>query len=343
VVVTPKNLEFLIHEYQLDGLTAGPDRKSFTHLLSQAMLSKIKTLHGQNLKTLFSVVEKALKSKDLELYFAAPQAELILKQLGLASDIHTGNGDGFYVVDTNDGGNKANTYVSEQQTDVVTLLPSGGALHHLSIAVTYARKGQTFSTTTYDYMDLQRTYLPGDASILGYTGFNYPYYQQVNGVTCAQAVSTILTDCSDYGIHAFVDPVTESDVPGRTMVMGQLSVNCGTDPSEAASGNDTMACLTQSNSQTQIIDIEWYTPHAFTMDADGHGTYSELVEEQPGSGDFLLAAGDYLTVYVDTSQLQSKNPQVDTSNVTQVIGNLKPVQGFNHVRLDSDQTVSVSF
>ena len=112
VVVTPKNLEYLIHRYQLTVPTPGADRKEFTHDLSTLMLAKIKTLHGGQLKGIFSVVEKALKSKDLELYFVAPQAELILEQLGLASDIHTGNGDGFYVVDTNDGGNKANAYVT---------------------------------------------------------------------------------------------------------------------------------------------------------------------------------------------------------------------------------------
>jgi hypothetical protein len=356
-LVTPTNLEYLIHKFQLTGITAGPDRKSFTHYLSQEMLAKIKTLHGSQLKEIFSIVEKALKSKDLELYFAAPQAELILQQLGLASDIHTGNGDGFYVVDTNDGGNKANSYVKEQQTDVVTLLPNGGALHHLSIAVTYQRKGQIFSLTTWDYMDLQRTYLPGDATILGYSGFNPPYYQGVSGFNCGQAVSTILTDCGDdSGIHAFSTPVTESDVPGRTMVMGELTINCdtpgllpGTSAALQWSGTskpDKQNCFANASvpqAYTQTINIEWYTPHAFTMDADGHGTYSELIQEQPGSGDFLLGSGDYLSVYVDTSQLHSKNPQVNTANVVQGSGNLKPVHGFYNVHLDSDITVSVSF
>ncbi len=176
VVVTPQNLEYLIHRYQLVDNTGVTDRKAFTHDLAAVMLAKIKTLHGSQLKKVFSVVEQSLKSKDLEVYFANPNAELILQQLGLASDIQTGNGDGFYVVDTNDGGNKANTYVSEQQTDVVTLLPNGGAVHHLEIAVTYNRHGDVFSANTQDYLDMQRTYLPGDASILGFAGFNAPFY-----------------------------------------------------------------------------------------------------------------------------------------------------------------------
>jgi hypothetical protein len=357
VVVTPKNLEELIHTYQLTGLTPGPNRKAFTHALSTRMLDKIKTLHGSQLRKLFTIALHALKSKDLQVYFAAPQAELVLQQLGLASDIRTGNGDGFYVVDTNDGGDKANTYVSEQQTDVVTLLPNGGAVHHLSITVTYDRKGRVFGGTVNDYMDMQRIYLPADASILGYSGFNPPAYTGVS-VSCGSVspnntfVSTIATDCADdHGIHAFTTPVTVSDVPGRTMVMGALTLNCGPSASLLATNTreDSAACSSHPTAHSQTIYIEWYSPHAFQMTAAGHGTYSELVQEQPGSGDYLLGVGDYLTMYVDTSQLHSPAPQMGPLDVSdpitfqQLIGTLKPVRGFNHVRLDSDLTVFVSF
>ena len=357
VVVTPTNLEYLIHIYQLTGLTPGPNRKAFTHDLANQLLAKIKALHGAHLRQLLTIALHSLTSKDLEVYFAAPQAELILQQLGLASNIRTGNGDGFYVVDTNDGGDKANTYVSEQQTDVVTLLPGGGALHHLRVTVTYARKGQVFGGTVNDYMDLQRTYLPGDASILGFSGFNSPTYSGVS-VSCGAIsarnalVSTIATDCADdQGIHAFATPVTVSDVPGRTMVMGALTLNCGPSASLLATNTraDSAACMSHPTPHSQTIYIEWYTPHAAQMTASGHGTYTELVQEQPGSGDFLLGVGDYLTVYVDTSQVHRPTPRTgplsvsDPATFQQLIGTLEPVSGFNQVRLDRDLTLSVSF
>jgi hypothetical protein len=165
-------------------------------------------------------------------------------------------------------------------------------------------------------------------------------------------VSTIATDCaSDGGTHAFTDPTTNSDVPGRTMIMGALTVNCGPSADLLATNtaSDSYACQNNPTPQTQTIYLEWYTPHAFTPQADGHGTYSEVVEEQPGSGDFLLGIGDFLTVYVDTSQLHGATPTVNTIPVTndtgfqQQIGTLAPVPGFNHVPLDQDMTVSVSF
>ncbi len=358
VVVNPTNLEYLIHYYQLVDNTGQADRKTFTHDLSIAMLAKIDTLHGTQLKNVLNIAVESLKSKDLELYFANPNAELILQQLGLASDIQTGNGDGFYVVDTNDGGDKANAYVSEQQTDVVTLLPNGGALHQLQIAVTYNRQGQVFGSSVDDYLDMQRTYLPADATILGYSGFNPPTYTGV-GSSCGDIstrntfVSTIATDCADdNGIHAFTTPTTTSDVPGRTMVMGAVTLNCGPSADLLATdtAQDSAYCATDPTSHTQDIYLEWYTPNAFSMNSAGHGTYSELVQEEPGSGDFQLGVGDYLTVYVDTSQLHSQSPQVHTPAVItnsiafqSLIGNMQPISGFNGVKLDSDMTVSVPF
>jgi hypothetical protein len=135
------------------------------------------------------------------------------------------------------------------------------------------------------------------------------------------------------------------------MVMGALTVNCGPNQGEqySPSYTDSYACQNNPTVQTQTIYLEWYTPHAFTPRADGQGTYSEIVEEQPGSGDFLLGAGDYLTVYVDTSQLPAAHPTVDSTPVTNAAGfgqwtaNLQPVRGFNHVHLDQNLTVSVSF
>ena len=134
------------------------------------------------------------------------------------------------------------------------MLPNGGALHHLSITVTYNHQGQVFGSQIVDYMDLQRTYLPGDASILGYSGFNPPTYSGVSvrcgGVSTKNTfVSTIATDCADdQGIHAFVNPVTESDVPGRTMVMGAVTINCGPSADLLATNTqaDSSACLLQS-------------------------------------------------------------------------------------------------
>jgi Protein of unknown function (DUF4012) len=349
IKVTAESLEHDIHDYQLGPKQkSDTNRKSFTHDLAAALLNKIKSLHGSELKPILTVAEKAIKDKELQIYFNDPHAELILRQLGLASTVNTGTGDGFFVVDTNTGGNKSNAYVTEAQTDYVTLLPNGGALHHLRISVTYAKQGANIynpgSDVPFDdYNDIQRTYLPADATILGYSGFNPPVISGSSGVTCYPSTSALLSDCGEDHTHILVDPVTASDVPGRSMVMGALLVRCGLYDGfqniQNARQEHDQCSDKNSPAHTQTIYIEWYTPHAFTRDANGHSTYTMTVEKQPG-------AVARLTVYID-NQINAKNPNTgptqiaDADTYTQLIGNKKPV--INNQPIESNTTVTFGF
>lgn len=367
--VTADNVEHNIHEQQLGAASAGgTQRKQFTHDLATALLDKIKTLHGSALKPVLQVAQDAIKEKDLQIYFSDPRAELILQQLGLGSTVNRSASDGFFVVDTNYGGNKANMFVTEHQTDYVTLLPDGGALHQLQVSVNYAKSGNVYNETVKqeDYMDMQRTYMPGDATILGYSGFFPPGIFFPDGCG-GRTTAAPITDCSDgYSTYAFKHPTTASDVAGRTMVMGSLLVACGdtmpvTDTVETyqdfvdwanaggPSGEDYQRCDTNPIARTQNIYIEWYTPHAYTVGANGHGTYSELVEKQPGSSDFSIRPvhpGDYLTVYVDTSHIHGGGVDLSNAQITTDAQFASLTQGKKPVfndKLLTDETVTVNF
>ncbi len=312
--VTADNLETSIHDYQLGGKTPpGVDRKEFTHQLSALLLDRLKHLPKDQLKSVLSIVEEAIKDKDLQIYLSDPRAELVLQQLGLASEVSRGEGEGFFVNDTNDGGNKANLYVTEHQTDFVTLLPNGGALHRLQVAVTYdkppttivngAREGWVYdpNSTFDDYSDVQRTYLPGDATIFGYTGFNtlgwYPDACAGDGIV----YYSLITAC---GRGHMARPSTNSDVAGRAMVMGPLLIVCGS--TLPIGSDDYRVCENHPVKHTQTIYIEWYTPHAFNRGSDGHGVYTELIEKQSGTTVYKNGAPNSLvalTVYVSTAAL----------------------------------------
>jgi hypothetical protein len=357
MTIDAANIEHEIHEHQLGA--SGPksgDRKTFSHALGAALLDKLKTVHGAALKNVLTVVENNLKSKELQLYFRDPNAELVLRQLGLAGEVNRSGSDGFFVVDTNFGGNKANTYVREDQTDYVTLLPNGGALHHLRIGVTYTMTGAVYDgqENQRNYIDLQRTYLPGDATILGYSGFT-PSIFAPGG--CGGGFESPISDCTL--LHAIKQPSTLSDVSGRSMVMGGVLVLCGEGTSgiqtfadfQQWSGDESAACWDRVLQHlppivhTQVIYLDYYTPHAFTMNAQGHGTYTEIVEKQPGSNDFL-------TVYVNTSQLHAGSPQTGTlgdgslaiTNEDQfnaLIGTAKPF--YPTQQIVTDTTIAVGF
>lgn len=336
VTVTADNLEQEIHQHQLASPTAaGQDRKEFTHELSTQLLARLKALHGSGLKTIFSIAEKAIQSKDLQIYVSDPRAELILQQLGLSSSISTGGGDGYFVVDTNDGGNKANLYVTETQTDLVTLLPNGAALHRLAISVTYNKQGSIYNPGSpfYDYSDIQRTYLPGDATVLGWSGFvpDGLFPDACSGGPYA----TFVTDCTQ--AHGIFGVSTNSDTAGRAMVMGPLLVMCGSLPQSDwgayKGGVEASDCVTSPQPHTETIFLSWYTPHAYTVDASGHGTYTELVEKQPGDE-------PHLAVYIMQGHVKGPQLITDLGTFNNLTATAKKV--FD-APLTKNQTVSYSF
>lgn len=305
VTVTAQNLEQEIHEFQLGAQGAGlPDRKAFTHALGAALLARLQHLSAPQLLHLAQVARTAMQDKDLQVYSTDARAEQLLSQQGLASAIAT-SGDGFFVTDTNDGGNKANAYVTETQTDVVTLLPNGDALHRLRIAVTYDKQGPVYEGTTgfADYSDVQRTYLPGNATNVGYSQQEAIFS---NG-TCADLL-TPETDCTSGHVLDGSAPLTNSDVPGRAMVMEPFIVPCGSEISllQYEAAPDYAQCTTAPQPHTQTVYITWSTPHAYSVDAGGSGDYTELIQKQPGTT-LALANGQQgsqvqLAVYVSKSQ-----------------------------------------
>lgn len=302
VTVTADTLESLIHQHQLtDMAPKAGDRKTFTHDLSIALLARVRSLHGSALKPVVKAIQQAVQQKEVEIYFSDPQVEAVLGKMNLTAGLNFGTGDGFSVVDTNDGGNKANTFVTEQQTDLVTLLPDGGALHLLQIQVTYDKRGSVYqgSTGFEDYSDVQRTYLPEASQILGYAGFDPPIFYPAG---CGRGgYTTPISACAPE--YALTGVSTASDTPGANMVLGAILVPCGVSGNLYAyrSNIDYTQCDTQPTKHTATIYIAWYTPNAVTFQNGMHGTYTEHVYKQPGSRDALA-------VYLSTVALGAVAP-----------------------------------
>jgi hypothetical protein len=131
---------------------------------------------------------------------------------------------------------------------------------------------------------MQRTYLPGDATLTGWSGY-VPASLGPSDCGGNFIYASIISDCSQ--AHGIYGVSTNSDVAGREMVMGPLLVMCGsTAQTDWGSYNAHMQeyteCESSPQSHTQTIFLSWYTPHAYTVDASGHGTYTELVEKQAG-------------------------------------------------------------
>ena len=74
---------------------------------------------------------------------------------------------------------------------------------------------------------------------------------------------------------------------------------------------------------TQNVYLSWYTPNAYTRDANGHGSYSLLVQKQAGTQVYLngqSTSSTTVTVYVDTSKVNAQSVDLPTNDNTLVTG-----------------------
>jgi hypothetical protein len=182
--ITADNLEAKLHYYQQDPaaiakekkLSAGDNstssRKRFTQLVGQLLQERVKSLPMSEMASLAERMLLDMRSKDLEVYFAAPAAEKLLTQLHVDGAVSTTPAtDGFLLVQSNVSVSKATSFVKVTQQDNVSLDGSGGATHHLT--VTFAANytyNQVYGYLTYrDYL---RFYVPPQSRLLGADGFD---------------------------------------------------------------------------------------------------------------------------------------------------------------------------
>ena len=283
--VTPQNLEETIHCFQLgacrnekpflqSGDTTTTDRKRFTAYLGQALIDRVRHFSATQIKSLVQQIWQDIAAKDIQIFLVPPAAEAVLVEMQSAATIPPHPGDTFLVTDTNIGGNKANSYVTLQETDVVTLLPAGGALHHLLIRTTYQRQGPLYegSTGQVEYWAYRRVYFPANArsvNISGYLG----------------------------GPLRTVDLDLTSDLPDRGMVGATIAIGDGTAYNQCKAPDPHSPAW---NCAPQVRDtfVTWYTPNAWTTTSHGQ-RYALLVQRQPGS----VAT---LTVQIDATHLQDQ-------------------------------------
>ncbi len=298
--ITPQNLDDTIHCFQLGacrnetpilpaGQAQSTDRKQFTAFLGQTLVDQVRHFSGTQLKSLMKMVFQDFASKDIQFYLSEPHAETALMNAHLASNVPNQTGDSLLVTDTNIGGNKANAYVTQQEEDIVTLLPNGDALHHLLIHTSYRRQGPLYegSTGQTSYWDYRRVYFPTTATYLGDAGF-------VNGS----------------GRH-LLNYTTTSDVPHRAMIGASLSLDDGSalgqcQPFAGQPVTQPWDCAAQ-NRDTYLY---WLTPNAWHWQ-QGKAVYTLLAQRQAGSTVTL-------TVRIDTSQIHaSGTPLLNVKSIVQ--------------------------
>lgn len=147
-------------------------RKCFTAYLFSVFMAQLGKKSAQGLGAVGKVVVTAIHSKDLQIFFNAPQGEALLQHHDLASALQVPKtGDGMMVVDANEGGNKSNNYVNYTWNDQVSIDTSGTATHHLVLTYlwpdTPTIRANAFLAPSegYNYQDYVRIYLPPSSTV----------------------------------------------------------------------------------------------------------------------------------------------------------------------------------
>jgi hypothetical protein len=180
--VTAQNLVDRIHYYQLGPGAGGSDhiaspdghsslRKRFTELLAEHFLARVRQLAASDSSKLWQVMLNGIRSKDLQVYFNANEAEVLLQHAHLDAAIQPTFGDDLFIVDANIGANKANDAIINTMADKVTVDVKGNAIHHLTLTYAWTLPIQKYGNDTY--RDYVRLYAPNGSVLQTQDGWQY--------------------------------------------------------------------------------------------------------------------------------------------------------------------------
>jgi hypothetical protein len=187
--VNADNMVEQIHKYQLtSGLTKGPDdktdpksgtsqRKAFTGYLFQHFMAKVKEQTSQDMGQFAKLFMDSLRSKDLQVYLNAKDAETVLRRYHFASAVEAPqSGDSLFMADANIVASKINFYLQNTVHDQVTLDANGTATHKTTLTYVWPPNPDTLTKSfpagyPYLYISYLRVYAPPNAQLLSQDGW----------------------------------------------------------------------------------------------------------------------------------------------------------------------------
>jgi len=143
----------------------GPSEASryFTELLAQRFLARIHQLRFSDVPELLQLLSSSLRTKDVQIYFNASQAENLLQFYHLDAAIPASAGDNFLVVDANVAADNADQFITSTLDDHITLDSSGNATHHTIIRYAWLKNGDSYGSPLF--RDYVRIYVPPGSSL----------------------------------------------------------------------------------------------------------------------------------------------------------------------------------
>jgi len=161
---------------QTDFFPGSTQKKDFLGSLVKTVMTSVvgnKTVSGIQA---FSIVDSALKNRNIQMYFTNPEAQQLTKQFAWAGNIPSKTYcintsvpcifDYNAIIEANLGVNKANYYIKREDTRDITIDSSGKITENRTRTLTNTANGQTGSGAYKNYM---RMYVPSSAHITNFT------------------------------------------------------------------------------------------------------------------------------------------------------------------------------
>ena len=216
--VTAQNLIARIHFHQLGGAAANegdervasPDgysslRKRFVSLLAEHLLTRVRQLAATDAAKFAQIFMNGLRAKDIQVYLNSSVAENVLHQYQLDGAIQAPPNDNMLVVDANVAKDKANSFITTNMNEQISIDDQGTATHHATLTYAWLKPGLIYGNPVYE--DYVHIYVPNGSQLNtqeGWqwqgtsSGFNHEIWAGMFTLTFGQTQTITLTWTTHY-------------------------------------------------------------------------------------------------------------------------------------------------
>ncbi|MCD4705575.1 DUF4012 domain-containing protein [bacterium] len=149
--------------------------KLFDKILNQSESLNIKN----GLSDILAILDKTIKSKDLQLYFNNEKSQNIAQKYGLSGEIKQAKGDYLMVVNSNIAGDKSDGVISQNINLDSSIQEDGSIINQLTIKREHNGDDQDYFQRVRN-VNWIRIYVPENSQIISASGFIHPEKEYFN-------------------------------------------------------------------------------------------------------------------------------------------------------------------
>ncbi len=200
--------------------------KQFIADLFPELINRTLSLPADKKMELITILEKALRAKNIQFYFTDEYLQEQFSLLGFSGEVKQVPLDYLAVVHTNIGGGKTDAVINNKITHSVEILPTGDLVANVTITRTHNGNPKNIFESRHN-VDYLRLYVPAGAELLEATGATPPPLDYFRAITPgANFDDDLLATETNEKIHTS-SGTRETSEFGKTVFANWLSISPG--------------------------------------------------------------------------------------------------------------------